>query len=197
MMAADRQVRRMRYALFRSIMNQEMGWFDQLNPGELSNRLVTDLGKSIIRGILRFESRLLSIYLDKIRDGLGDKKADFISLICRVIGGLVFAFIKGLFFEIFLRPVLDSLEPCRMEISAGLHLDQSVDHHCLQHHHARKSIQRVIEAKAPVCLLHQVVMKYTAKEIKAFSKASAVAQEVLGSIRTVTAFGGQRKEEKR
>lgn len=33
--------------------------------------------------------------------------------------------------------------------------------------------------------------------MKAFSKASAVAQEVLGSIRTVTAFGGQKKEEKR
>ncbi|CAF5110260.1 unnamed protein product, partial [Rotaria socialis] len=52
-------------------MHQEMGWFDQLNPGELSNRLVADL--------------------DKIRDGLGDKKADFISLMCRLFGGLVFA----------------------------------------------------------------------------------------------------------
>jgi hypothetical protein len=26
-------------------MNQEMGWFDKLNPGELSSRLVADLGK--------------------------------------------------------------------------------------------------------------------------------------------------------
>lgn len=43
----------------------------------------------------------------------------------------------------------------------------------------------------------QVIAKYTAKEIKSFSKASAVAQEVLGSIRTVTAFGGQKKEEQR
>jgi hypothetical protein len=25
-------------------MHQEMGWFDQLNPGELSSRLVADLG---------------------------------------------------------------------------------------------------------------------------------------------------------
>ncbi len=33
--------------------------------------------------------------------------------------------------------------------------------------------------------------------MKSFSKASAVAQEVLGSIRTVTAFGGQKKEEHR
>ncbi len=43
----------------------------------------------------------------------------------------------------------------------------------------------------------QVIRTYTVKEIKAFSEASAVAQEVLGSIRTVTAFGGQKKEEKR
>ena len=45
MIAAERQGRRMRYALFRSIMRQEMGWFDKLNPGELSSRLVADLGK--------------------------------------------------------------------------------------------------------------------------------------------------------
>jgi ABC-type multidrug transport system fused ATPase/permease subunit len=44
MAAAERQVRRIRFALFRSIMHQEMGWFDQLNPGELSSRLVADLG---------------------------------------------------------------------------------------------------------------------------------------------------------
>jgi ABC-type transport system involved in cytochrome bd biosynthesis fused ATPase/permease subunit len=47
MIAAERQVRRMRFALFRSIMNQEMGWFDKLNPGELSNRLVADLGREL------------------------------------------------------------------------------------------------------------------------------------------------------
>jgi hypothetical protein len=29
-------------------MNQEMGWFDKLNPGELSNRLVADLGNKEI-----------------------------------------------------------------------------------------------------------------------------------------------------
>lgn len=34
----------------------------------------------------------------------------------------------------------------------------------------------------------------TAKELKAYSKAGAVAEEVLNAIRTVTAFGGQEKE---
>jgi hypothetical protein len=33
--------------------------------------------------------------LDKIRDGLGDKRADFISLVCRILGGLIFAFVTG------------------------------------------------------------------------------------------------------
>ncbi|CAF4001185.1 unnamed protein product, partial [Rotaria sp. Silwood1] len=132
MIAAERQVRRIRFALFRSIMNQEMGWFDKLNPGELN----------------------------KLRDGLGDKKAEFISLICRLIGGLVFAFVTG--WKLAL--VFISLSPLTV-IAFNITM--------------------------------RVIAKYTAKEIKAFSKASAVAQEVLGSIRTVTAFGGQKKEEQR
>ena len=40
-------------------------------------------------------------------------------------------------------------------------------------------------------------MKYTAKESQAFASASAVAQEALRNIRTVTAFHGQAKEEQR
>lgn len=46
MITAKRQIRRMRFSLFRSIMNQEIGWFNKLNPGELSSRLVADLGKN-------------------------------------------------------------------------------------------------------------------------------------------------------
>lgn len=40
-------------------------------------------------------------------------------------------------------------------------------------------------------------MKYTIKEVQAYAAASAIAQEVLQSIRTVTAFHGQTKEEER
>ena len=43
----------------------------------------------------------------------------------------------------------------------------------------------------------QVIVKYSIKEVKAYASASAVAQEVLQSIRTVTAFHGQQKEEMR
>jgi len=42
-----------------------------------------------------------------------------------------------------------------------------------------------------------MIMKFTIKEVQAFASASAVAQEVLQNIRTVTAFHGQNKEEQR
>lgn len=34
----------------------------------------------------------------------------------------------------------------------------------------------------------------TSKELKAYAKAGAVAEEVFSAIRTVVAFGGQKKE---
>ena len=40
----------------------------------------------------------------------------------------------------------------------------------------------------------QMMATMTSKELKAYAKAGAVAEEVLSCIRTVTAFGGQRKE---
>ena len=43
----------------------------------------------------------------------------------------------------------------------------------------------------------QCVMKFARKELKAYAKAGAVAEEVLGAIRTVYAFNGQQKELKR
>lgn len=40
-------------------------------------------------------------------------------------------------------------------------------------------------------------MRFTVLELKAYSTANAVAQEVLNAIRTVTAFGGQEREAER
>ena len=42
--------------------------------------------------------------------------------------------------------------------------------------------------------LYQLISNSTTQELDAYAKAGAVAEEVLGAIRTVTAFGGQRKE---
>lgn len=43
----------------------------------------------------------------------------------------------------------------------------------------------------------QLGSSFTTKELDAYAKAGAVAEEVLGGVRTVVAFGGQEKECKR
>jgi len=43
-------------------------------------------------------------------------------------------------------------------------------------------------------MIIQLMMSTTNKELAAYAKAGAVAEEVLSSIRTVVAFGGQKKE---
>lgn len=45
--------------------------------------------------------------------------------------------------------------------------------------------------------IFQMVAQLTSKELKAYEKAGAVAEEALTSIRTVYAFGGQHKEWKK
>ncbi|CAF1202712.1 unnamed protein product [Rotaria sordida] len=74
-MAAERQVRRIRYALFRNILRQEIGWFDVHNTGELSNRLIRDL--------------------NTIKDGINDNIADLITLLARMLGALVYILAIG------------------------------------------------------------------------------------------------------
>ena len=43
----------------------------------------------------------------------------------------------------------------------------------------------------------QMISGVSSKELDAYAKAGSVAEEVLSSIRTVVAFGGQEKECKR
>ncbi|CAF1654904.1 unnamed protein product, partial [Didymodactylos carnosus] len=76
MISSERQIRRIRFRLFRSIIHQDMAWFDVLdNTGTLSKMLTDDL--------------------TKVKDGIGDKVADFLSLLARMIGCLVFALVTG------------------------------------------------------------------------------------------------------
>lgn len=46
-----------------------------------------------------------------------------------------------------------------------------------------------------MCL--QAVARMTGRELKAYAKAGAIADEVLSAIRTVVAFGGEDKETER
>uniref|UniRef100_A0A670JQN3 Bile salt export pump n=1 Tax=Podarcis muralis TaxID=64176 RepID=A0A670JQN3_PODMU len=52
----------------------------------------------------------------------------------------------------------------------------------------------VIISVSPLLGVGAAVAKLTGRELKAYAKAGAVADEVLSSIRTVAAFGGERKE---
>uniref|UniRef100_A0A2K6URP3 ABC-type xenobiotic transporter n=1 Tax=Saimiri boliviensis boliviensis TaxID=39432 RepID=A0A2K6URP3_SAIBB len=54
------------------------------------------------------------------------------------------------------------------------------------------SMSPLIMVSAAAC--SKMVISLTTKELNAYSKAGAVAEEVLSSIRTVVAFGGQKKE---
>ncbi|CAF0803419.1 unnamed protein product [Adineta steineri] len=140
LITAERQVRRIRFALFQNILRQEIGWFDVHNAGELSNRLVDDL--------------------DKIKDGIGEKVPDFFSLCVQMISSLILAFVEGW-----------KLTLVYLSISPLI----------------------VITINFTV----KTIISYTVKEVQAFASASSIAQEVLQSIRTVTAFHGQKKEEER
>ncbi|CAF1523752.1 unnamed protein product [Adineta ricciae] len=138
--AAERQVRRVRFSLFRNILRQEIGWFDERNAGELSNRLVDDL--------------------DRIKDGIGEKVPDFITLLSQMLSSLILAFAEGW------------------------------------------KLSLVYMAMSPLTMITfnftiKTIVTFTVKEVKAFAVSSAIAQEVLQNIRTVTAFHGQEKEEKR
>ncbi|CAF3747797.1 unnamed protein product [Rotaria sordida] len=140
MSTTERQLRRIRYGLFESIMRQEIGWFDCLNAGELSSRLIDDL--------------------DNIREGIGFRVADFFCLLSRIIATLVFSFYTGW-----------KLTLVFLSISPLIVLSFN--------------------------LLIRVIVRYTVLELQAYSTANSIAQEVLGAIRTVTAFSGQKKETER
>ena len=42
-----------------------------------------------------------------------------------------------------------------------------------------------------------MLTSFSSKELKAYAKAGAIAEEVLGALRTVYSFGGQKKEVER
>ncbi|CAF5031967.1 unnamed protein product [Rotaria sp. Silwood1] len=73
---AERQVRKMRYALMTNIMRQDIGWFDRRLPSDLSVGLLVDA-------------------LDNIRDGIGYQVADCTALLARIFGCLAYSISVG------------------------------------------------------------------------------------------------------
>ncbi|XP_074509789.1 ATP-dependent translocase ABCB1 isoform X5 [Sebastes fasciatus] len=74
-MSAGRQGTRIRKLFFHRIMQQDIGWFDVSETGELNTRLTDD------------------IY--KIQDGIGDKAGKLIQALSTFIAAFIIGFIKG------------------------------------------------------------------------------------------------------
>ncbi|XP_038567410.1 ATP-binding cassette, sub-family B (MDR/TAP), member 4 isoform X1 [Micropterus salmoides] len=74
-LAAGRQVRRIRQLFFHCIMQQEIGWFDVNETGELNTRLTDD------------------IY--KIQEGIGDKAGRLLQAYTTFVASFIIGFIRG------------------------------------------------------------------------------------------------------
>uniref|UniRef100_A0A8V1A647 Bile salt export pump n=1 Tax=Gallus gallus TaxID=9031 RepID=A0A8V1A647_CHICK len=131
-MAAARQIQKIRKAYFRNVMRMDIGWFDCTSVGELNTRISDDV--------------------NKINEAIADQVAIFIQRLTTFVCGFLLGFISGW------------------------------------------KLTLVIIAVSP---LIGAVAKLTGRELKAYAKAGAVADEVLSSIRTVAAFGGEKKEVER
>lgn len=68
-MPAERQTRRIRDTLFRSILRKEINYFDTHKTGDLSTKLSDDV--------------------DKIHDGIGDKLGSTSQFLAAFISGLI------------------------------------------------------------------------------------------------------------
>ncbi|KAL4646916.1 multidrug resistance protein 1-like isoform X1 [Arapaima gigas] len=165
LLVATRQTKRIREKYFHAVLHQSMSWFDTHQIGVLVTRLTDDI--------------------NTIHDGLGDKICIFVQLFCTFIAGLVIGLVKG--WKLTL--VILSVSP----LIAGSAAVWSK---------ARGSFPKIPRASSPwaprafphpVYLLVQVLAALTSKELNAYAKAGAVAEEVLVAIRTVVAFNGQQK----
>lgn len=108
---------------------------------------------------MSFESTLFFFF--SIRWNFSDKVPDFISLLARVLGTLVYALVTGW------KPALVFLS-----VSPFLVILFNVT--------VKVRIPRVLYNKfSMIEIVIQVIMKYTIKEIQAFASASTIAQEVL------------------
>uniref|UniRef100_A0A8C6G3C2 ATP binding cassette subfamily B member 1 n=1 Tax=Moschus moschiferus TaxID=68415 RepID=A0A8C6G3C2_MOSMO len=136
-LAAGRQVHRIRKQFFHAIMQQEIGWFDVHDVGELNTRLTDDVSK--------------------INEGIGDKIGMFFQAMATFFTGFLIGFTQG--WKLTL--VILAISPV-LGLSAALWA--------------------------------KILSSFTDKELLAYAKAGAVAEEVLAAIRTVIAFGGQKKE---
>lgn len=74
-LTGESQTRRIRLLYLKSVLHQDMSWFDQSKEGSLNTRLASDT--------------------QLIQDGISEKAGLLISFFAQFVGGFVVAFVKG------------------------------------------------------------------------------------------------------
>ncbi|KAI2799339.1 Pgp-2p [Blomia tropicalis] len=138
--AAKNQVYQIKLIFFRSIVHQEISWFDTKTSGDFASKITGDL--------------------DIIQEGIGDKVSLTILSFCTVLYSLGVAFYYGWELTLVIMAVMPFMGIAFMVIG-------------------------------------KIQARYAVTESSAYSKAGAIAEEVIKLVRTVYAFGGQEKEIKR
>ena len=138
--AGERQAKKIRELYFRSVVSQDVGWYDKNATGDLTNRLTADI--------------------NIIQEGISDKVGLIIQFCSTFVSGFVIGFYRGWKLAIVLTGCLPFL--------AGA-----------------------------IYYLATTLGDGSAKSQEAYAGAADIAQQVLSSIRTVYAFGGEEKEKKR
>ncbi len=92
MISGQRQARRIRLAYFRSVLSQEIGWFDSQASGSLSTRLAEDTFK--------------------IQDAISDKMGSAIQFGAMFLAGFVIGFMYGWKLTLVLLSVTPALAIC-------------------------------------------------------------------------------------
>jgi ATP-binding cassette subfamily B (MDR/TAP) protein 1 len=75
-LTGESQTRRIRSLYLKSVLHQDMSWFDQSKEGSLNTRLASDT--------------------QLIQDGISEKAGLLISFFAQFVGGFVVAFVKGI-----------------------------------------------------------------------------------------------------
>ncbi|XP_046862109.1 ATP-dependent translocase ABCB1-like isoform X2 [Xenia sp. Carnegie-2017] len=136
-LSAERQVHRMRLALVRNVIFQEIGWFDAHSSGEILTRLSEDI--------------------NKIADGIGSK---FGRIFCSLFGFMA-GYIVGFVYCWRLSLVMLAQLPMLFFVGG---------------------------------IMATITGSYTSKELEAYSKAGHIAEQSISSIKTVSAFGAEKKQ---
>ena len=140
--------------------------------------------------------------VSKIQDGLGDKLASFLRYSAQFFGGYIVGFIYG--WELTL--VITAASPLIM-ISGAIMSQVSVvscNYHNSHNGYNKRILSQRPSKQSSITQLKsyldisivsiQLGVALTQKELNAYAKAGSIAEEVLSSIRTVVAFGGEQKE---